>query len=294
MTEEEARNKIKTAGDLQSVVRTMKAMAAVNIRQFERAVESLKEFRETVEMAFQIVLRDQPAIVLREEKEARGHPFGAVIIGTDQGMAGSVNQNIVAHALEEMGKLGSDPSKRAVIAVGLRAAGRLEDAGQPVQSSLNVPGSADAIHDTVVDLLLSIQKWRFEKGLRRILLFYSAHQPGSRYEPASVKLLPLDLAFISRIKEREWPTRILPAFSMERQDILGSLIRHYLFASLYRVLAESLASENASRLASMQGAEKNIDERLSEFRAQYRQIRQTSITEEILDIVTGYEALKDK
>lgn len=292
MTEEEARKKIETAENLQSVVRTMKALAAVNIRQYERAVESLRDFSTTVELAFRIVLRNQSAINLKEEA-APGASLGAVVIGTDQGMAGSVNEQIVEHALEEMGKAGGDPSKRVVIAVGLRAAGRLEDGGQPVEASLHVPGSASAIHETVLDLLLSLEEWRFERGIGKVLLFYSAHLSGARYQPATLQLLPLDRAWLKHARQKEWVTKVLPSFSLDERVLLESLIRHYLFVSLYRVLAESLASENASRLASMQGAEKSIEERLSEFRARYRQIRQTSITGEILDIVTGYEALKE-
>ena len=73
-----------------------------------------------------------------------------------------------------------------------------------------------------------------------------------------------------------------------------ALLREYLFVSLYRAFAESLASENASRLASMQAAEKNIEERLQELHGQFHRQRQMTITEEILDIVAGFEAMKEK
>ncbi|MGC8604456.1 MAG: F0F1 ATP synthase subunit gamma, partial [Desulfomonilaceae bacterium] len=61
--------------------------------------------------------------------------------------------------------------------------------------------------------------------------------------------------------------------------------------SIYRAVAESMASENAGRLASMERAEKNIQERIEELILKYNQCRQLSITEELLDIVAGYEAL---
>jgi len=80
---------------------------------------------------------------------------------------------------------------------------------------------------------------------------------------------------------------------MDRKSLFSSLIREYLFVSLFRAFAESLASENASRLAAMQGAEKNIEEQLGELNRRYHQQRQMSITEELLDIVSGYEALSD-
>jgi F-type H+-transporting ATPase subunit gamma len=74
----------------------------------------------------------------------------------------------------------------------------------------------------------------------------------------------------------------------------SALIREYLFVSLFRVLAESLASENASRLASMQTAETNIEEQLSEPKKQFRQMRQRAITEELLDIVAGFGDLRNE
>ena len=78
---------------------------------------------------------------------------------------------------------------------------------------------------------------------------------------------------------------------MESDVLLSRLVRQYLFVSLFRAMAESLAGENASRIASMQAAEKNIQERLAELSTAYNQRRQTAITEELLDVVTGFEAL---
>jgi len=103
----------------------------------------------------------------------------------------------------------------------------------------------------------------------------------------------VDRAWLARIQEEPWPTRVLPDFSMGWDALFSALIRQYLFVSLYRAFAESLASENASRLAAMQSAERNIDERLTELRGRFNQQRQSTITEELLDIVSGFEALKE-
>ncbi|HPL64363.1 MAG TPA: F0F1 ATP synthase subunit gamma [Syntrophales bacterium] len=69
------------------------------------------------------------------------------------------------------------------------------------------------------------------------------------------------------------------------------LVRQYIFVNLYRALVESLASENASRMASMQGAEKNIEDRKEELAGELRRVRQDAITGELLDIVSGYETI---
>ncbi len=93
------------------------------------------------------------------------------------------------------------------------------------------------------------------------------------------------------LAEKKWPCRTLPTFSMDVDKLFSSLVRHYLFFSLYRAFVESLASENASRLASMQMAEKNIEEHLYELNVQFHRQRQTAITSELLDVVTGFEAI---
>ena len=72
---------------------------------------------------------------------------------------------------------------------------------------------------------------------------------------------------------------------------LRALIRGYLFVSLFRACAESLASENASRLAAMQRADKNIDELLEDLNGTFHRVRQSGIDEELFDVISGFEAL---
>jgi F-type H+-transporting ATPase subunit gamma len=107
-----------------------------------------------------------------------------------------------------------------------------------------------------------------------------------------VQLLPVNREWLKEIAKKKWDSKSLPIFRMDGDLIFSSLIREYLFVSLYRAFAESLASENASRLASMQNAEKNIEEQLQDLNVQFHRTRQMTITEELLDIVAGFEALQ--
>ena len=72
---------------------------------------------------------------------------------------------------------------------------------------------------------------------------------------------------------------------------LRALIREYLFISLFRACAESLASENASRLAAMERADKNINDLLEQLHGTFHQLRQSGIDEELFDVISGFEAL---
>jgi F-type H+-transporting ATPase subunit gamma len=78
---------------------------------------------------------------------------------------------------------------------------------------------------------------------------------------------------------------------MDSQALLSSLVREHLFVSIFRAGAESMASEHATRLAAMQAAERNIGEHLDEMNGVFHRARQQAITEELLDIISGYETL---
>jgi F-type H+-transporting ATPase subunit gamma len=288
-TIEDLKRHIESTQDLQSVVKTMKALAAVNIRQHEKAVESLEDYNRTVEMALRAVLRVRPDLPVGARAAPPGE-LGAVVFGSDQGMCGQLNDQVVDHALSEIGH--SPVREPRLVVVGARTAARLEDAGWAVQKVLAVPSSVTAITPRVQDLLVQIQRWHAEKGVNRVLLFYGKPLSGASYRPHTVHLLPLDVQWLRQLRQQEWPTRALPLFRMDWDPLFSALIREYLFVSLFRAFAESLASENASRLASMQGAEKNIEERLAELNNRFHRQRQMSITEELLDIVSGFEALQ--
>jgi F-type H+-transporting ATPase subunit gamma len=289
-TIEGLKRKIQSTEDLQSVVKTMKALAAVNIRQYERAVDSLKDYNKAVEMGLQVVLRDRPEFMVRARPAPRDR-LGTVIFGTDQGMVGALNEQVLSHAMAAMADLNVKHEDRTIMAVGERMMGLLEDAGEPVEAFCPVPGSVAGITPRVQETLMNVESWNRERGLDQIYLFYSTEVTGAAYQPYMVHLLPLDQDWLQGLRAQPWPSHALPAFTMDWDRLFSSLIHEYLFISLYRAFAESLASENASRLASMQGAERNIEEMLSGLKTHFQQQRQMSITEELLDIVAGFEAL---
>jgi F-type H+-transporting ATPase subunit gamma len=289
-TLESMRGRISTAEDLRAVVRVMKALAAVSIRQYERAVESLAEYNRTVEMGLQVLLRTRP-----EETASPRIPsalgLGVIVLGTDQGMCGSFNEQVASYARERISRLSLLPEHRVVLAVGARVAARLEDTGLVVRRCLETPGSVPGLTPVVQELLLEVEELRFRGGIDHILVFHNRPFAGAVSRPHESQVLPVDPHWLAELRAKDWPSRSLPTFSMDWRRLFSSLIRQHLFVSLYRPLAESLASENASRLASMQAAEKNIEDHLVQLRAGYHRQRQQAVTEELLDIVAGFETL---
>jgi F-type H+-transporting ATPase subunit gamma len=290
-TAEALKRKIQSAQDLLGVVKTMKALAAVSIRQYQRAVESLADYNRTVEMGLQIVLKE--SLEATAASRSQSMRLGAVVFGTDQGLCGQLNNTIVSHALEEMDKTGIPKEERIIIAVGVRTADILEDSGQKVFEILTTPGSTAGITSMVQDITLLLENWRFKIAVERMHLYYSEYVSGAIYRPRTLKLIPVDHQWLVGLRREKWASRTLPTFTMDWNRIFRALIREYLFVSIYRAFANSLASENASRLAAMQSAEKNIEERLEELNVHFHRQRQMTITEELLDIVAGFEVLKE-
>lgn len=291
-TLEDLRKAIGTTEDLRSIVRTMKILAAVSIRQYERAVESLAEYCHTVDLGIQAVLHNDRFHPPVTGAAGGQRSLGAVVFGSDHGLCGRFNESVTRFAVECMEGLGVSAGGRHVLAVGARADAGLEALGQPVIECFFVPGSASGITQTVGQLLFKIDEWRAD-GLTDVLLFFNEHRSGVVHQPRMRRLLPVNFSAFADFGERPWPSRSRPIHTVSGDQVMSSLIRQHLFITVFRACAESLASEHASRLVSMQVAEKNIREHLDELGSRFRQQRQNAITEELLDVVSGFEALRN-
>jgi F-type H+-transporting ATPase subunit gamma len=284
------RRKIGGAGDLQSVVRTMKAVAASSIGQYEKSVRALADYYRTVELGLGACCRQSgpaPWIAERKGQTAAG-AIGAVVFGSDQGLVGQFNE-VVAHCAVKT--LAALPAKPEVWAVGERVHARLADAGLPLMGLLTVPNSVKAIAPLVGEILVETEAHHSEGEVTELHLFYNRLTSGAVYAPVSQRLLPLDKNWQRKLAELPWPTGNLPEVMGGGTATLRALIREYLFVSLFRACAESLASENASRLAAMQRADKNIDELLEDLNGKFHRSRQSGIDEELFDVISGFEAL---
>jgi F-type H+-transporting ATPase subunit gamma len=287
------RRQIATAGDLQSVVRTMKAMAASSIGQYERSVRALADYYRTVELGLGACFRkSDPATLagLRQGHSGRG-AIGAVVFGSDQGLVGQFNEVVVDHAVKALAAL---PRKTRVWAVGERVRARLADAGLPLMGLLTVPNSVKAITPLVGKILLESQAGSTQGEVTELHLFYNRPISGAMYAPVSQRLLPLDEGWRRKLAELPWPTGYLPEVMGSGTSTLSALVREYLFISLFRACAESLASENASRLAAMERADRNIEELLESLHGSFHRLRQSGIDEELFDVISGFEALSGR
>jgi len=279
------RRKIDGAVQLESVVRTMKAVAASSIGQYEAAVRALGDYEHAVALGLSVCFRRGRAETARP-RQGPG-TVGAIVFGSDQGLVGQFNE-VIAECVEKT--LAPIPGKKKIWAVGERIQARLADAGLPLARPFAVPASVNAITALVGQLQMEIESQE-NGGYAEVYVFHARPKGGARYEPVCQRLLPLDARWQADLAKLHWPTKNVPQLFGGEAATLRALIREYLFISLFKAGAESLASENASRLAAMQRAEKNIDSLLGTLSRTFYRLRQNAIDEELFDVVAGFNAL---
>jgi F-type H+-transporting ATPase subunit gamma len=269
----------------------MKAMAASSIGQYEQSVRALGDYSRTVELGLSLCFQGAASAASMTEVTGRTEmaAIGAVVFGSDQGLVGQFNDVVADYALKTLAAM---PGKPRVWAVGERVHAHLTDASLPLSGLFSVPNSVKAITPLVGQILVESEMRRSQGELTELYLFYNRPTSESIYEPVTQRLLPLDDNWRRKLAERPWPTNNLPEVMHSREQTLRALVREYLFVSLFRACAESLASENASRLTAMQRAEKNIDELQEELNRTFHRLRQSDIDEELFDVIAGFEALR--
>jgi F-type H+-transporting ATPase subunit gamma len=190
-TTADLRRKINSAGDLQSVVRTMKALAASSIGQYEQSVRALGDYYRTVELGLGVCFRGtgSAALMTGETRQTDAGAIGAVVFGSDQGLVGQFNDVVADHAVKTLAAL---PAKSEVWAVGERVHARLADADLPLVGLFTVPNSVKAITPLVGQILVESETRHSQGEVTELYLFYNRPTSGAVYAPVSQRLLPLD------------------------------------------------------------------------------------------------------
>jgi F-type H+-transporting ATPase subunit gamma len=279
---------LETTGDIQSIVRTMKALSAASIRQFERAEDALADYERTIELGLTAVLHDRRARGLPLPRTGATGPSRAalIVIGSERGLCGRYNETIARFASDRI-----EGPDTLLAVLGMRAAARLEAEGHRVDALFTLPGSVGGLSDLVQSVIVQSDRWQREGSVGRIRVVHNRRAGRVLAQPVERQLLPLPTPYLTSLRDAAWPGRGLPFFRMPPSELLSWLVQQQIFVGLYRALAEALASEHATRLAAMQGAERNIEERREDLTQAYRVKRQETITRELLDVVSGFEAV---
>lgn len=185
--------KISSAQELQSVVRTMKAMAAASIGQYEKSVQSLDEYYRTIELGLLACFRQQDistAVIAKQQFNIsqNGGAIVAVVFGSDQGVVGQFNDVMAQFVMAEIEKF---PREKKLWTVGERIQARLAETGITVVRHFALPNSIAAITSLVSEILLALENGYEQDEISEVYLFHNQPQSGAGYSPSCMRLCRL-------------------------------------------------------------------------------------------------------
>ncbi|GAG17650.1 unnamed protein product, partial [marine sediment metagenome] len=214
-------------------------------------------------------------------------PAFAVVFASDQGLAGTFNERVAA-AAEQFRAATSGPLTFA--AIGLRGSNLLQLRGIEPVLSQRAPTSLEGIKAQVPELAEQIFDAYHESGAEQVFFIFNIFESLGRFREGVRRIVPPVREELGTPGERAFSYE--PILTAPSGELLGHLVEEYFFIELYRSLLESHASENGARLTSMTSAASNVEDRLAEIRQQFQTVRQETITAELMDVVSGAEALR--
>ncbi len=282
----------ETLGSIRGIVRTMKTLSAINALPYEQAARSIEAYRGTVLDGFRAFLRRNGPLALASQTTVRV----IIAFGSDLGLCGNYNEILAEEVRRQLQAPDSSGPAAHVLCVGAQMEDALTGLGVEVGGTLLPPATVDGLGRLAAELVTrldALSRGSASIGVGVTLVFTERAAHGQQ-APVARRLLPLDAALMDELGDSGWKSRSLPTFTLPARDLLAALVRGYLFASVFYAAAEALVTENAARLARMQQAEQSVDEQLQALESRTRLERQREITTELLDVIIGFEALKER
>jgi F-type H+-transporting ATPase subunit gamma len=289
------RNRIRSVRNTQKITKAMKMLAAAKLRRAQDAVIRARPYAQLIEEMLASLAearaRDElpphPLMAVRPERRVE-----VVMLTSDRGLAGGFNSNIIRRGQRFMTEEGGRLERIQFSTVGRRGRDFAKKRGFTMRKDyLGFFGrlSYGQAREIANDLIQAYEK----DELDAVYLLYNYFRSTIAQEIMLVRLLPL--APKSRKPEDQAKGGLLTpehVFEPSRPVVLQSLLPRFLAMQIWRALLESEASEHAARMTAMDSATKNAAEMIGRLTLEYNRARQAAITKELMEIVSGAEALK--
>ena len=286
---------LDTSKSIKQVVSTMKALSGANIKKYEKIVKILYTYKSNVELALQAVMMHNDKININElefigqSKNKKANNL-VIVFGSNQGLCGRFNDKIANFVIDDIDNI--DNNK--VIVVGERLSMLLSNTKLKIFKTIPVPNSIENISNTIYELLSIIEKEIENKTINKVFLYYTANDDTMNGTLTKNRLIPIDKKILENAQKKVWPTNNIPYWQVDTKTLIVDLLKQYIFVGLNDALVNSIASEQKNRLLTLQNAENNINDLIRSKNLEYNQKRQSTITNELLDVVTGYSVSKRK
>jgi F-type H+-transporting ATPase subunit gamma len=313
-SQRDVRNRIDSVKNIQKITRAMQMVAAARLRRAEQRIEQLRPYADAIRVMTRQAAEASENLpnvpIMFEHSELKR--VGLLLVTADRGLAGAFNSQILRAGLRV-----AEEYKRQGIEVDFYASGRrgvssLSFRGYDLKGEwigfTDRPAYADARR--IADALTPAY---VDEKVDRVEMIYNGYISALNQEVRRQTLLPLQEAAVivgdedrdeaeareeererERVGEREQDESghsALVEYEPEPEELLGRLIPDYVEISIFRALLESTASEHGARMTAMRNASENAGELIDDLTLEMNRARQAEITQEILEVVAGADAL---
>ena len=278
------RNKIKSVKSIQQVTKAMKMVAAAKLRKSQENMEKARPYSKSIKETINSILPDidRSLLPILDTRPIKKGLF--VVVSADRGMAGGFNANVIKMTEKAVNEFGKDKSE--IICIGKKAYDHFKNRDyNMVQHHIDFWNdlkfnSAKSIGDDIVD------RYR-NKEIDSVHFIYNEFKSVASQIIRSEKLFPLEYN-----NEDNNESIINKVFMPSKNEIIKTLIPKYINVQIWQYFLESNASEQAARMLAMENATENAGEMISDLSLEYNKARQAAITTEIIEIVSGANALE--
>jgi len=297
-SQRDVKNRIDSVKNIRKITRAMEMVAAARLRRAEQRIAHLRPYagaiRRMTRQAAEAAGGEVGQLPILQQHE-REQTVAILLVTADRGLAGAFNSQILRAGLRTAAEHESDGRDVTFYASGRRGVSSLSFRGREVAGSYTGfterPAYADA-RDIAADLMAAY----IDGKVDRVDILYNGYVSPLVQEVRRETLLPLQEATILETPEdeddgEETGHHALVEYEPGPEEILERLIPDYVEISLYRALLESTASELGARMTAMRNASQNAAEVIDDLTLEMNRARQAEITQEIMEVVAGAEAL---
>ena len=302
-TQKEVRNRINSVKNVHKITRAMEMVAAARLRRAEQRIDAMRPYAQAIRKMTQQVAEAAGGIprVKLLEGRAETRRVGVLLVTGDRGLAGAFNAQIIREGARLRREYSGEGAEVSFSVVGRRGNSTMRFRGENVEHSYvgftDRPAFTNA-REISRDLTAAFT----DEEVDRVDLVYNRYvSPLTQYVRRQT-LLPLEQAevFGEGIPPPEEPADPELAeshmnaywfYEPEPEELLPKLFEEYVDLSVYRALLESAASELGARMTAMRNASENAQDMISRLTLEMNRVRQAEITQEILEVVAGAEAL---
>lgn len=296
------RRRIKSVQNTQKITQAMRMVATAKVRRAEAKVKASRPFSNQLLKTFERLLAAKPEIYdinAKDIKALNNYPnllkkrqvktVGILAITSDRGLAGAYNANVVRKALHRAEELKKENINSKIFVVGLKGINALKRSKVTIaETYIKMPATPTAGEANVI--AEDLAEYYTRGNIDRIEIITTSFKSMISYQIQLWQVLPVLIEPDIKKEEITHPAEMV--FEPNLEVILQKIVPLYLSNRIYQALVEAAASELAARMTAMSAATKNAGDMIQHLTIVYNKARQASITQEILEVVSGAQALK--